>query len=211
MRCYTQNIDGLEARLGMSSELEHGTKARVIPLHGDLETLKCTLCKSKYVFSQDYINCFKDGLPPACPNCSLNNETRTALGERKVAVGELRPNIVLYNEIHEFGDIIADLTTRDVRKRPDLLLVMGTSLKVIGIKKLVKHLANTVHAGPHRQVILVNRAEPVKSEWEDIFDYHIQADTDHAVLTLEALVNKLETEHAAKKSVSRRCKTENCH
>jgi len=205
LRCYTQNIDGMETRLGMSSALEDDKiipDGRIVRLHGDLDTLKCTLCRSKYAFTPTDVDCFKGGSAPACPNCLQNDGIRTALGNRSIRVGLLKPNIVLYNEPHESGELIADLSSRDIRKRPDLLIVMGTSLKVHGIKKLVKNLAHAAHAVKHGKVILVNRVDLAASEWDHIFDYHIKSDTDDAVVALKMLVNQLEIK-AAKNNVAR--------
>ena len=205
LRCYTQNIDGMEARLGMSSALgraENTVTSSVVHLHGDLDTLKCTLCKCKYGFSSTDVDCFRGGSAPPCPNCVETDGIRTALGGRAITVGVLRPNIVLYNEDHEFGEMIAKLTTHDINKKPDLLIVMGTSLKVHGIKHLVKDLANAVHGIERGKVILVNRVDLAASEWDHIFDYHIKSDADDAVLALETLVNDLEV-RAAKNDVAR--------
>ncbi|TPX32758.1 hypothetical protein SeMB42_g07582 [Synchytrium endobioticum] len=221
LRCYTQNIDGLEARLGMPSDLEYSksrpsnresntptskrscniTGARVVRLHGDLDSLICTLCKSKYAFSDQDVLKFKAGQAPACPKCIENDERRRAQGRRTISVGTLRPNIVLYNEHHNQGDVIADLTAQDLRKKPDLLIVMGTSLKVHGIKHLVKDIAKAVHAVPNRLVILVNRVELGKAEWDDIFDYHIEAHTDDAVRLIECLMEHMDGEAKRKESV----------
>jgi NAD-dependent histone deacetylase SIR2 len=76
-----------------------------------------------------------------------------------------------------------------------MLIIMGTSLKVHGLKKLVKDFAKTVHASnsggkplsPKNmnksktwagKVIFVNRTPPPAGEWSDIIDYHVVGDTD---------------------------------
>jgi NAD-dependent histone deacetylase SIR2 len=75
-----------------------------------------------------------------------------------------------------------------------MLIIMGTSLKVHGLKKLVKDFAKTVHASSSKplspkninnkstksgagKVIFVNRTPPA-GEWADIIDYHIEGETD---------------------------------
>ena len=65
---------------------------------------------------------------------------------RPLAIGTLRPNIVLYDEAHPLGEEIGVISTRDVGRKPDMLIIMGTSLKVHGIKKLVKDFAVAVHS-----------------------------------------------------------------
>jgi NAD-dependent histone deacetylase SIR2 len=68
-----------------------------------------------------------------------------------------------------------------------MLIVMGTSLKVHGLKKMVKEFAKAVHGqNPHYnskakawtgRVIFVNKTPPA-AEWADIIDYHVAAETD---------------------------------
>jgi NAD-dependent histone deacetylase SIR2 len=88
-------------------------------------------------------------------------------------------------------------------KKPDLLIVMGTSLKVHGLKKLVKEFAKAVHQrsapiavnsaqssrtrnesslsslvdGNVGKVIFVNKTPP-PGEWGGVIDYHIEGTTD---------------------------------
>lgn len=117
-----------------------------------------------------------------------------ARSARPLAIGKLRPGIVLYDEPHPLGDDIGTIETKDLNRKPDLLIIMGTSLKVHGLRKLVKEFASAVHAPTtsprhassktHHKVIFVNKTAP-SSEWNGIIDYHIQGPTDdwvHRVL-----------------------------
>jgi hypothetical protein len=118
-------------------------------------------------------------------------EARVARSARALKIGTLRPAIVLYDEPHPLGDDIGMIQTADMARKPDMLIVMGTSLKVHGLKKLVKDFAKTVHtSAPSRsfsvkkaksfaggKVVFVNRTAP-GSEWADIIDYHVAGDTD---------------------------------
>lgn len=74
-----------------------------------------------------------------------------------------------------------------------MLIIMGTSLKVHGLKKLVKEFAKVVHTskapttGTPRsaknwkgKVVFVNKTPP-GSEWEDVIDYHVAGETDRWV------------------------------
>ena len=69
-----------------------------------------------------------------------------------------------------------------------MLIIMGTSLKVHGLKRLVKEFSKAVHANASgastskaRQhvgkVIFVNRTPP-SAEWAGLIDYHISGETD---------------------------------
>lgn len=114
-------------------------------------------------------------------------EARIARSARAIRVGSLRPGIVLYDETHPLGDDIGTIHTADLGRKPDMLIIMGTSLKVHGLKKLVKDFARTIHSSalpsgassskrPYK-VIFVNKTAP-SSEWTDIIDYHISGETD---------------------------------
>jgi len=75
----------------------------------------------------------------------------------------------------------------DVGRKPDLLIVMGTSLRVHGLKKLVKDFARTIRnnssnsppsaSKPKPKVIFVNKTAP-SPEWADVIDYHVAGETD---------------------------------
>ncbi|KAJ3281240.1 hypothetical protein HK104_000124 [Borealophlyctis nickersoniae] len=190
LRCYTQNIDCLERRLEMSSDLGDKKCGRVVQLHGDLDTVICTFCMTVYSFSEEYRAEFLDGTPPACPGCIEQESIRTALGKRTMPIGTLRPNIVLYNEHHAKGDQIADVTNYDLKRRPDLLIVMGTSLKIPGIKALIRALSKSVKTFDKGKVVFINNTEV--SGWDDVFDFHIIGKTDDVVKQLEREVEKLE-------------------
>lgn len=88
---------------------------------------------------------------------------------------------MLYDEPHPLGDEIGQIQAADVRKGPDLLIIMGTSLKVHGLKKLVKEFAKVTHARKSPKtsglVIFVNKTPP-GSEWDGVIDYHVEGDTD---------------------------------
>ena len=94
-------------------------------------------------------------------------------------IGTLLPNIVLYNDPipHPSTETTSKVISTDLSRKPDLMIVFGTSLKVHGIKKLVKNFAKTIHANKGT-VIFVNKDELGKSEWGNVFDYWVQGDCD---------------------------------
>ena len=118
-------------------------------------------------------------------------EARVARSARALKVGTLRPAIVLYDEAHPLGDDIGTIQSQDIVRKPDMLIIMGTSLKVHGLKKLVKEFAKAVHTSattsangsPKRgnkwqgKVVFVNKTAP-GSEWSDVIDYHVMGETD---------------------------------
>ncbi|OXC69061.1 hypothetical protein AYX13_02351 [Cryptococcus neoformans] len=168
LRCYTQNIDGLEEKTGLAvgipSNKRKSPKAkgkenapsllstsdtpetsseppepRVIPLHGLLSTLHCTSCHTTLPLSSHL------PLPPTsvpCPTCELASSIRSALSERSRKSGTLRASVVLYGEEHPEGESIGKSVSKDL-KGVDMLLVCGTSLSVPGVKRVVKEMAKS--------------------------------------------------------------------
>lgn len=83
LRSYTQNIDGLEERVGLlgsaSSEAKATGKAKSkiklkdvknVQLHGDIRLVRCTFCSAEMPFSSTYASSFLSGEAPDCPECT---------------------------------------------------------------------------------------------------------------------------------------------
>ncbi|KAJ7225258.1 DHS-like NAD/FAD-binding domain-containing protein [Mycena pura] len=200
LRSYTQNIDGFEARAGLLGSGSHEAKSdgkgkaklrtkevRNVQLHGDIHRVRCKSCSADYPCTQEHLEIFLEGLAPNCPECLERAEARAARSARTIKVGSLRPAIVLYDEPHPLGDDIGIIQSSDLARKPDMLIIMGTSLKVHGLKKLVKEFAKSVHSAappsPAKtrkwsgKVVFVNRTPPA-AEWAGIIDYHVVAETD---------------------------------
>ena len=212
VRCYTQNIDGLEAREGLCTDMERskGNRARftkrsmekpkapgrvmpggdldggceVVQLHGDLEVLRCTLCQQTCPWNEPgYEDQLLAGQAPTCQSCVIMDLDRQCRGKRGTKIGTLRPSIVLYGEEHPSADTIGTISAHDLTLSPDLLLILGTSLHVHGLKRLVREFAKCVHAraGGKGKVVLVNISRPSESAWKDVFDYWVSMDCDEWV------------------------------
>lgn len=106
--------------------------------------------------------------------------SRVSRSARAISVGSLRPAIVLYEENHPFAEEIGGIQAYDLTRKPDVLLIMGTSLKVHGLKLLVKDFAKKVHSRGGI-VVFVNATAPAKKEWDGIIDYHVMGQTDQWV------------------------------
>ena len=179
VRCYTQNIDGLEDREGLCSDLARGAgnKSRftkkaiakpnvptrcvtggerdggceVVQLHGDLDLLRCRLCQrtSSWSGNETGEDALLHGQAPNCEDCSAINQDRQDRGKRGTRIGTLRPNIILYGEQHPSVDQVSSIIGHDLKMVPDVLLIFGTSLQVHGFRKLVRDFAKVVHAKPN--------------------------------------------------------------
>ena len=103
LRCYTQNIDSLERRLQLSTDINDKKNVKIVQLHGDMDRVVCTLCQKTFEFTNDHKAVFKEGNSIPCPSCQSKSNIREMTGKRAISVGSLRPNIVLYNEHHVNG------------------------------------------------------------------------------------------------------------
>ncbi|ODV94084.1 hypothetical protein PACTADRAFT_50973 [Pachysolen tannophilus NRRL Y-2460] len=188
IKCYTQNIDGIERKLDLNTGTELNWKELdVVQLHGDLNKLSCTHCFKTFEWSNEYREMLQDGETPDCPSCLEKFDRRLAAGKRmsSITVGILRPNIILYGENHPYAENIAKGLQYDLKQNPQILLIFGTSLKVDGVKKLVKNLAKKIHERNDGMVIFINKNCVPLTSWDNIIDFHIQADCDEWVKYLQ--------------------------
>lgn len=183
IRWYTQNIDGLEGRVGLATSISVATGTGdknpppVIGLHGTLDRLACTVCKTAFPYQQHEL--MKGGKSPDCPTCTGRIEARKRAGQRSIRGGILRPDIVLYNEPNPQGESIAEHIATDLNRRPTMLLVMGTSLKVVGLKRLIKDFARSIRAEEEGLVVFLNKTGiQSRSEWKSVFDYELVGESD---------------------------------
>ncbi|EGX96989.1 Sir2 family protein [Cordyceps militaris CM01] len=168
-------------------------------LHGSLELLRCFLCAQVCSWDdEDREIATLTGQQPECPRCAGAAAAREEKGKRALGVGKLRPDIVLYGEEHPNAHLISPIITHDLALYPDMLLILGTSLRVHGLKVMVREFAKTVHSKGGK-VVFVNFTKPPESSWGDIIDFWIQWDCDAWVDDLQARVPKLWRDPSPKK------------
>ncbi|KAG1828141.1 DHS-like NAD/FAD-binding domain-containing protein [Suillus variegatus] len=139
-------------------------EVRNVQLHGDIHRVRCTLCSAEMPCTEEHLHSFENGKAPNCPECISRSEARVARSARALKIGTLRPAIVLYDEPHPLGDDIGTIQTIDIARKPDMLIIMGTSLK------LVKDFAKVVHA--------TGTGTTPSAKWSDIIDCHVAGETD---------------------------------
>lgn len=172
-------------------------------LHGSLEQLRCFQCKRTSSWDEMEDETLS-GQQPECPHCVQATVAREEKGKRALGVGKLRPDIVLYGEEHPSYHLIGPIVEHDIKlcRGADMLLILGTSLKVHGLKFLVREFANALH-NKNGKVVFVNFTKPPESIWSDIIDYWVQWDCDAWVADLQARVPKLwEAPQAPKDKIS---------
>ena len=110
---------------------------------------------------------------------ALERETN---GKRRPGIGRLVPNVILYGEEHPGGEKIGAMAEQDVRKGPDFVLVVGTALKVLGAKRLVRELCCAAKARDGLTVWISRTAPPSASR--TFLDLVIQGDCDEVAFLL---------------------------
>lgn len=166
---------------------EHDRGVECVFLHGSLRSLRCFQCGSV----ADWDECDREhltlsGEQPPCPRCEDATAARQERGKRALGVGKLRPDIVLYGEEHPESQRISTIIQHDISLAPDMLIIMGTSLKVHGLKTVVREFAKAVHNKKDGKVLFINFTRPAESVWADIIDFWIEMDCDAWVQDLKA-------------------------
>ena len=122
---------------------------KCIPLHGTLQLMRCMACTHSYPL-RNYIHDLVSGIPPPCPQCTALEETRRRIRKRPHSIGRLRPDVVLYNEGHKDEEVLGDVIGNDLQGKrgvgPDLLLVVGMSLRISGTKRIVREFSKAVRS-----------------------------------------------------------------
>lgn len=183
LRLYSQNIDGIDTSLEplttsvpLRKDAE-GKWPRTVQLHGGLDKMVCIKCHELSDFDADL---FSGPDAPPCPRCEEINDIRTNHeGKRSHGIGRLRPRMVLYNEHNPDDVAIGKVTQEDLRKRPDAVIVAGTTLKVPGVKRIVREMCGVVKDRRGGVTIWINNdPPPISKDLEDCFDIIVQGPCD---------------------------------
>ncbi|KAK3725236.1 hypothetical protein LTR37_000747 [Vermiconidia calcicola] len=183
LRLYSQNVDGIDTSLEPLKTCaplckdEDGKWPRTIQLHGGLDKMVCSKCHELSDFDADL---FSGPTPPLCPRCEEINDIRTNHeGKRSHGIGRLRPRMVLYNEHNPDDVAIGTVTREDLRKRPDAVIVAGTTLKVPGVRRIVREMCGVVRDRRGGVAVWINNdLPPVSKDLEDCFDIVVQGPCD---------------------------------
>jgi len=138
LRNYSQNIDGLEELAGIK---------RVITCHGSFATASCRRCGARHP-GKAIRSDVEHGRVPYCKPC-LDADREKEEDDREDPI--LKPDIVFFGE--PLSDEFFEYINEDIAEM-DLLIVLGTSLKVAPVAKIPASLANSGRSVPQ---ILINR------------------------------------------------------
>lgn len=181
LRLYTQNVDGLESQLPpLQTETPLPHKApwpQTIQLHGGLDKMMCQKCRTVMDFDAAL---FEGEETPTCPECRQTDDYRTnELGRRSHGIGKLRPRIVLYNEQNPDESAIGAVSAADMRTRPDAIVVVGTSMKIPGVRRIVSEMCKIVRDRREGTTIWVNPdPEPTGPLFEGCWDLIVKGTSD---------------------------------
>ncbi|KAM0686900.1 NAD-dependent deacetylase hst3 [Conglomerata obtusa] len=179
MRIYTQNIDMLEEKSGCI--VTEKTNTELVYLHGNLQHLICVYCGYRIDYTDKENEIFKLGEDVSCIRCVEENKKRGASGRREMKTGYLHTNIIHYEQPHNDAYRIGKLFEKDLDV--DLFIVVGTSLKVYGVKDLVKRgLRNCINN--NGRSVFVNLEDPNK-EFKGLFDYFWKGKSDDFCVAVE--------------------------
>lgn len=178
LRLYTQNVDGIDtALLPLQTNVPLNAKGpwpKSVQLHGGLDKMVCSKCGAL----SDFEGSLFDGPEaPSCPACIDFDTARTCAGMRSHGIGCLRPRMVLYNEFNPDSDAIGNVSHADLKSRPDAVIVVGTSLKVPGIRRLVRELCAVTRGRKDGFTAWINLDEPA-AEFKDCWDLVVRSESD---------------------------------
>ncbi|KAM3514083.1 hypothetical protein MY11210_002295 [Beauveria gryllotalpidicola] len=189
LRLYSQNIDCLDTQMKpLETNVPLNPKGpwpKTIQLHGGLQHMVCTKCSELSPLKAELFN---GPEPPLCAACTEQDSIRTIYGgKRSHGIGRLRPRFVLYNEYNPDEEAIGNVSSADLRTRPDAVIVVGTTLKVPGTRRLVKELCQVTRGRKDGFTAWINLSpEPKGIDLKDCWDMVVQSECD-TVARLTAL------------------------
>lgn len=184
LRLYSQNVDGIDTGLEplkTAIPLAKGTDGkwpRTVQVHGGLDKMVCSKCHDLADLEPTL---FDGPVPPTCTRCVEVNDIRVGVeGKRSHGIGRMRPRMVLYNEHNPDDEAIGAVTKDDLRKRPDAVIVVGTTLKVPGVRRIVREMCATVRDRKGGVAIWINSdPPPITKDLEDCWDIIVQGPCDN--------------------------------
>ena len=181
LRLYTQNVDGIDADLEPLKTTiplpKKGPWPKTIQLHGSLKKMVCAKCQELKDFDSEL---FDGPNPPSCASCIDLDKVRTEeAGKRSHGIGKLRPRMVLYNEENPDAEAIGATVATDLRTRPDAIIVVGTSMEIPGVQRIVKEMCGVIRDRKDGKCIWINRGPPPTGpKFENCWDLVIAGDCD---------------------------------
>lgn len=201
-RLYTQNIDALDSdlpNLGTNTPLT-APWPKTVQLHGTLFKMVCSKCGWLNELKPEI---FRDGDTPECPECAEIESVRAIAGKRLQGIGKLRPRLVLYNESNPDAEAIGKISESDLLSKPDGLVVAGTSMKIPGVKRIVREMSSAVHAAKGAVVWMNKESPQLGKEFEGCFDLVVKGDCQIVPELLDDYNNELRSNELKREEAKR--------
>ncbi|KAF2657569.1 DHS-like NAD/FAD-binding domain-containing protein [Lophiostoma macrostomum CBS 122681] len=180
LRLYSQNVDGIDTSLEpLKTEVplpKKGPWPKTVQLHGGLDHMVCSKCHTLSPFDAEQFN---GPTPPACRQCTENDQVRQVAEKRSHGIGRMRPRMVLYNEHNPDDEAIGSCTSLDLRTRPDAVIVAGTTLKVPGVRRIAREMCAVVRDRRDGVTIWINNdPEPLGKDLANSWDIVVKGPCD---------------------------------
>lgn len=227
---YTQNIDNFEAAAKIS-------KDKVIQCHGSLATATCCSC-GWTIKAEVYLPKVRKRLAPKCPRClkppkgPKNCGTKAKTGNKRkrqewededsdtesascATKGIFKPDIVFYGE--KVSQEFWPRFDQD-KKKVDLVLILGTSLKVEPVKNILSmipasvpqiYISKTVCTGSWPDIELLGQCDIIVAElarrtgWRLEHEMNVVGDDGTCVKVEDALLG-LQRHHNVRLTADRK-------
>lgn len=160
----------------------------MVQLHGNLDSFRCSYCSHFTSWDGVRETALASGEIVLCSECASRVEERRRKGGRtNIHVGHLRPNVVLYHDIDDpLSETKAAMIDKDANSKPDVLLVVGTSLAIDGPTYELKNKLIPAVRRNGGKVIYVNNNPPPKAFSKPVVDHIFEMDCDYWVRDLAA-------------------------
>ncbi|RDL30197.1 uncharacterized protein BP5553_10475 [Venustampulla echinocandica] len=166
LRHITQNIDCIEQQLP-------DLNAKTIRLHGQVDQMRCQMCNGVYKFQP---RLFQGTCLPDCQECVRRSRARVSNGKRQLRIGKLKPDVLLYGEPHPGDTEILEAVQNDLETGPDLVVVVGTKLKIPGAQSIASSICHAARS-TGGFTVWISKEEP-PSRARNLFDYILKGDCE---------------------------------
>ncbi|KAJ9137507.1 hypothetical protein NKR23_g9151 [Pleurostoma richardsiae] len=177
VRCYTQNIDQMEDKEEPIPPGYYRKEVTIEVTYSRAETPTRAAGSNAFSYT-DPFNAF-DASSAGEPQTGteMDERKRHSMVDNLFARTVKEPLQHVKRREHPKAHLISPIVQHDLSLAPDLLLIMGTSLRVHGLKVMVKEFAKAVH-NKGGKVVFINFTKPADSVWADVIDYWVEWDCD---------------------------------
>ncbi|KAI8891683.1 DHS-like NAD/FAD-binding domain-containing protein [Globomyces pollinis-pini] len=161
IRHYTMNVDCLENQVKTRIDGKYTSlKNFTIRLHGEILHSVCFRCSKSYFVTDDILQSWKGKHLKDLYDCNSTECTNPLRKLNSLRIlhrlpAKVKPNVVLYDEplVEEAQERIRNALAEDIAKKPDLLLIVGTSLST----------------DVHGQFMIINEFKKCRSDIKIVF------------------------------------------